>query len=174
MKHIFRTCKLLLLAMLAVPTAAMAAVNDDVSQQCLVITFPGDGASTTVAIALQDNPVVTLDNGNLVVVSANDTLSVPLSGVSYAFETRKAENPTTGINDIAVPGRTAEPQFAFANGTVSGLKAGAKITVYQIGGQVVKSIAADNEGKAELNLSNLPKGIFIIKTPTKSIKIINR
>lgn len=166
---------MLLLAVLAVPMTAAAAVNDDAAQPCLVITFPGDTATTTVAIALQDEPVITFDNGNLVVKSAADTLSVPLQGVKYGFETRKAFNPTTGISTITVPGAVSqEPQFAFGNGEVSGLRAGARVTVYQINGQMVSSAVADSEGKVSLNLGNLPKGIFIIKTPTKSIKIINR
>lgn len=173
-KHIFRTCRMLLLAMLAVPTAVMAADSETYDKQFLVINAAG---GTQVSIALEDVPVLSVSNDSLVVTSLGDNLIVPFSGTTYAIETRKVEKPshTTGISNIIAPNsKSAQPQFSLGNGTVSGLKAGAKVTIYQIGGQAVKTISADNEGKAELNITNLPAGIYIIKTPTQSFKIINR
>ena len=57
---------------------------------------------------------------------------------------------------------------------MSGLRAGDVVRIYRVNGTLVKAVKADAQGHAALELSQLPNGIFIIKTPTNSIKIINR
>ena len=63
---------------------------------------------------------------------------------------------------------------AFHNAQISGLKVGTHVTVFDINGKALNTLSADAEGKVQIDLSNLPRGIFILRTPTKSFKMVNR
>ena len=162
----------LALALLMLPLMASAAVSGTSRQQVLVIVTGSD----SLAFALDNEPVITYSDNSLVVRSLNDSLVAGLDGTSYFFEERVIDDyVTTAINNVALPGiSTPKPQMAFSSGTVSGLRPGDVVRVYRINGTLVKDIRADEQGRATLELSQLPNGIFIIKTPTSSIKIINR
>ena len=66
------------------------------------------------------------------------------------------------------------PQFSFNNAEVSGLKAGAKVAIYNLNGTQISSVTADGEGRVALDFSSLPKGVYILRTPTKSFKFMNK
>lgn len=174
MNSILKRCKglPLALALLMLPLMASASVSGTPKQQVLVIVTGSD----SIAFALTSEPVITYTGNSLVVKSLNDSLVAELSGTSYFIEERTIDtNVPTVINDVTLPGISApKPQLAFSSGTVSGLRAGDVVRVYRINGTLVKAIRADAQGQATLELSQLPNGIFIIKTPTNSIKIINR
>ena len=57
---------------------------------------------------------------------------------------------------------------------VSGLHAGDIVRVFHVNGTLVKTIKADAQGQATLELSQLPNGVYIIRTRNSSIKIMNR
>lgn len=162
-------CRTLLLALLSLPLAAQAAGSRAAERQYLVITSGTD----SVAFALHDEPVLSFTGGSLVVSSLADSLVVNMAGVSYFFETRRTpEAGTTGISTVGIP--DTQPRIAFAEGIVSGLKAGTSVQVYTSDGILVERVKADERGRAPLSLLQLPKGIYIIKTPATSIKFINR
>jgi hypothetical protein len=173
-ENLVKRCKglPLLLALLVFPLVASAAVSGTARQQVLVIVSGSD----SVAFALTDAPVITYEGNNLVVKSLGDSLVADLAGVRYFFEERSiADNTTTAINNVTLPGIGKEkPQMGFADGMVSGLRAGDVVRVYRINGTLVKTVKADTQGHAALELSQLPNGVYIIKTPNNSIKIINR
>lgn len=174
MNSFIKRCKglSLLLALLALPLMASAAVSNTSKQQVLVIVTGSD----SLVFALTNEPVITYSGNSLVVKSLNDSLVADLGGTTYYIEERTiADNVTTAINNVTLPGvNTVKPKLAFGNGTVSGLRAGDVVRIYRVNGTLVKAVKADAQGHAALELSQLPNGIFIIKTPTNSIKIINR
>lgn len=110
---------LLLAAMLVMPFTAKA-------QQYLVLT-QSDGS--TAEFALADNPVITLEDGNLVVTCGERQISTSLEGTSYAFS-----DTSTDIREVQ---NDSQPQSEVAFGQVafSGLKAGNRIVVYTIDGR---------------------------------------
>ena len=84
---------------------------------------------------------------------------------------------TAGINNL--PGKeagkeTATPSFSFHNAEVSGLKEGANVGIYGLNGRLISAVRADAAGHVTLNLSSLPKGIYILRTPTRSFKFVNQ
>ena len=90
----------------------------------------------------------------------------------YHFITKKV---TTGINHTpSLSDATAEPTFTPDDATFSGLKAGTRILVFTTNGQLVTTIQAAEDGTAKVNLSHLPRGIYILRAPGKSFKILNR
>ena len=148
---------LLLAAMLVMPFTAKA-------QQYLVLT-QSDGS--TAEFALADNPVITLEDGNLVVTCGERQISTSLEGTSYAFS-----DTSTDIREVQ---NDSQPQSEIAFGQVafSGLKAGNRIVVYTIDGRQMTSVAASADGRATIDLSALPRGIYVVKAPGKTIKVKN-
>lgn len=146
------------------------ADNATVTVQYLVVT-QNDGSVTKFALA--DVPVVSFDGDSIVVTAAGEVLKFDLIGVSgYAFS---EEDVTTGINSTTVDGSDAtKPSFKAGSAGFSGLKNGSTILVYTITGKAVTAVKADTEGNATVDLSQLPKGIYIIKTPGKSYMIVNK
>ncbi len=45
---------------------------------------------------------------------------------------------------------------------------------YNLNGTQISSVTADGEGRVALDLSSLPKGVYILRTPTKSFKFMNK
>lgn len=158
--------KLLLLAIAMLPLTAIA--QDTVERKYLIIE---QNEQTQAEFALADSPVITFRADSLVATCGSKELSLPLKGASYRFESRQV---STGISDIpnANPGNPSA--FAFSQGRIMGLKPGARVSVYTANGMKVSELAAGTDGTVSLSLGNLPTGVYIIKTPARNIKIVNR
>ena len=94
-------------------------------------------------------------------------MSTPLDGVSYSF----SEEPVA-IRQVESPS-TPDVSVAFGQAAFKGLKAGSRIAVYTIDGVMVTSIAADEAGEASVDISALPRGIYVVKAPNRTIKVRN-
>lgn len=166
MKKTRQLLRALMLGVVAMPLSA--AADSTIDTEFLILTENGE---KTAEFRLNDTPVLSFNGDSLVVVSSGDSLVVPVSGLSYHFETRQV---VTGIDDVpSVIGNGSEA-FAFSHGTVFGLKPGVKVSVYSTNGTKVSEVSAGTDGSADLRLGTLPKGIYIVKTPAKSLKLINR
>lgn len=124
-----------------------------------------DGTKTTFALA--DNPKLSCKNSELTVEAGSRTFTLSLSDVqNYQFSAEP-----TGIEEVMKDG-----SVKIENGSVvfSGLNAGGVVSVYLQDGRLLKDSKADVGGNAVVKLSNLPKGILIIHSNKKDIKIINR
>ena len=55
---------------------------------------------------------------------------------------------------------------------VNGLKAGAKVSVYDAGGSLMATTYSDADGRATVNVAGLGKGVFVVNTPDSSFKFI--
>lgn len=72
---------------------------------------------------------------------------------------------------------SASPVFRYENGTitVSGMKPGELINAVTVSGKMMSSVRADGNGCARINLSGMPKGVYVIATSGGvSCKIVNR
>lgn len=157
-----------LLVFLLTPSGLFASETDDIEVQYLVLE---QGESVT-EFELPNAPVITFSKDTLVVTCNGDTLLAPLAGVTeYRFVTKKV---STGIKDVVVPNSTQKPTIAFGKVSFAGLKSGSPVTVFSIDGRAVAIEKADADGNAVINLSSLPKGIFILHSAKQSIKIINK
>lgn len=153
------------------PMSALAQTSANTTYtdvQYLVVT---DTAGVEYEFALTDAPVITYSAANIIVTSNADTLSTALGDVKdYKFTSKKV---ATGIQNLPAVA-TDEPQFSFANASISGLKAGTRVAVYGINGVLVSSLTAGQDGNVSVDLGNLPSGIYILRTPSKSFKIVNK
>ncbi len=158
--------------MFSLPMSTNAQEERTVDVTYLVLT---ENSGAVSRFALSDSPEMSFSDGNLVVACQGDELTTSLADVKdYTFV---VEHVSTGINSIPVAeGAVAsqQPTFSFRDAKINGLKAGARVGIYSINGTLVSNINADAQGAASINLNNLPKGVYILRTPNKSFKIINR
>lgn len=124
-----------------------------------------DGTKTTFGLA--EEPKISFSNGELNIVSSSRTFSISLADVqNYVFS-----EESTGITEVIKDG-----SVKLENGFVvfNGLAAGSKVVAFMQDGKLVKESRADSNGLAVFDLSGLPKGILILQSNKRTIKIINR
>lgn len=139
---------------------------------CLVLT---ETNGTTTEFALESFPVITIEDNNLVITHNGNQLTTALTGVQdYHFIEKTVTTSISSVPSNDPKNESNTPQFSFSNAEVSGLKAGAKVAIYNLNGTQVSSVTADGEGRVALDFSSLPKGVYILRTPTKSFKFMNK
>jgi hypothetical protein len=157
-----KVVNLLALVALLLPLSAMAE-----SVQCLVLTESNGAVSK---FALTDAPVVTYSGSDMVVSCGDQTMTVGLEGLTLTFgemETTRIETVKDGVTE------SDRLQFSFGEASFEGLQPGALVNVYSIDGKMQTKVKADQDGRASVSLMSLPKGVYILRTPTKSFKIKN-
>lgn len=149
----------LLLAVFASFQLAQAAyTNDDL----IIETKDGN----TVAYHLNTRPVVTFELTDLVLTSTDVKVQYPVADVK---ELRFADG-TTAINDTKVGDIT----FSVSGDMISanGLENGSNLEVYSIDGKEIAKASVDATGKAQVNISDLGQGVYVVKAGKKSYKIL--
>ena len=117
--------------------------------------------------ALTDAPVLTFSGSDLVVTCAGSTLSTNMAGLKTSFE-----DVSLGIREIEGSDE-ARPSLAFGQATFEGLKPGATVAIYTLDGKTAGSTRADATGRASVSLAHLGRGVYILRTPSRSYKIKN-
>lgn len=142
----------------------------NVDVEYLVIELVDDSQSE---YALTDQPIISFKDNNIVIACRNDEISFDMQGVkNYHF--KKKSIPLSIKVVPASPDKTAEPSFSFSDATFSGLKPGTRIIVHSLDGKALRTFIAGADGTAKAELSGLPHGIYILRTPVKSFKVVNR
>ncbi len=125
-----------------------------------------NGCKTTITLAKQ--PIIEFEGNNLTVNSENVSFSIPIEDVD--FLNFQSEYTSVDFN------KKEEGRYAMANGHIvfSQLKKGSSVNVFSIEGKRVSSYSVDNLGYADIDFTTLGKGIYIVKSSTICIKIINK
>jgi hypothetical protein len=124
-----------------------------------------DGSQTV--IALQDKPVITCQGGELkVTVAGQEKVSASLGDVAkYYF----SDSPLN-IFEMA----DEKPRIEMGHLYVTRANAGESVRVYTTDGRIVGSYRISADGNADIDLTTLGKGLYIVKTAKASIKILNQ
>ena len=124
-----------------------------------------DGTQTV--IALQDKPIITCQSGELkVTVAGEEKVSASLGDVAkYYF----SDTPL-GIFEMT----EEKPRIEMGHLYVTRAKAGESVRVYTSDGRMVGSYRISADGNADIDLTTLGKGLYIVKTAKASIKILNK
>ena len=155
-----KVVRLLTLMAMLLPLAAWA---DTV--KCLVLT---EANGTVSKFALTDAPVVTYNGGDLIVSCSDQELTVSLEGLVWTF----GEMEATRIDEvIGKQDDNARPQFSLGEAKFEGLQPGSMVRVYSLDGKALSTVKADGDGRVSVSLGNLPKGVYLLRTPTRSFKI---
>lgn len=153
--------KLKFYLMLLVMLMATSAKADSVKYLVL-----NSGGEETV-IALADEPVMTIEESILkVTVAGEEKLSADLSqGLSYKF---LAEDPTA-IQEVL---NKETSRLELGHVYIAHAKAGETVRVFTVDGKLVASQRINGEGTADIDLTTLGKGLYIVKSAKTSIKVI--
>ena len=163
---------LIALALSYIPLSGFAQTVQKKMITCLVLT---ETNGTTTEFALESFPVITIEGNNLVITHNGNQLTTALTGVQdYHFIEKKVTTSISSVPSNDPKNESNTPQFSFSNAEVSGLKAGARVAIYNLNGTQISSVTADGEGRVALDFSSLPKGVYILRTPTKSFKFMNK
>ena len=163
---------LIALALSFIPLCGFAQTVQEKMITCLVLT---ETNGTKTEFALESFPVITIEGNNLVITHNGNQLTTALTGVQdYQFIEKKVTTSISSVPSNDPKNESNTPQFSFSNAEVSGLKAGARVTIYNLNGTQISSVTADGEGRVALDFSSLPKGVYILRTPTKSFKFMNK
>ena len=126
------------------------------------------GGEETV-IALADEPVMTINEGILkVTVAGEEKLSADLSqGLSY----KSAEADPTAIQEVLneESSRLEQGHVYFAHA-----REGEMVRVFTLDGKLVATKRISGEGTADIDLTTLGKGLYIVKSAKTSIKVMNK
>jgi len=152
----------LLLALLFIFLTGVKAAD----VQYLVVSLT-DG--TKAEMALADEPVITFAGDELkVTVAGVEKVAASMSEVvDYHFTTTP-----TGIEQVK--DEKSSSRFAYGHVYISNAKKGDVMRVYATDGRLVISERVSDNGTADINLNELGKGIYIIKSSKSSIKVINQ
>ena len=163
---------LIALALSFIPLSGFTQTVQKKMITCLVLT---ETNGTTTEFALESFPVITIEDNNLVITHNGNQLTTALTGVQdYHFIEKTVTTSISSVPSNDPKNESNTPQFSFSNAEVSGLKAGAKVAIYNLNGTQISSVTADGEGRVALDFSSLPKGVYILRTPTKSFKFMNK
>ena len=163
---------LIALALSFIPLSGFAQTVQEKIITYLVLT---ETNGTKTEFALNSYPVITIEANDLVITCEGKKLSTALTGVQdYHFIEKKVTTSISSVPANDPKGETTTPSFSFNNAEVSGLKAGARVVIYNLNGTQISSVTADGEGRVTLDLSSLPKGVYILRTPTKNFKFMNK
>ena len=124
-----------------------------------------DGTQTV--IALQDKPIITCQSGELkVTVAGEEKVSASLGDVAkYYF----SDTPLS-ISEMKVE----KPRIEMGHLYIAHAKAGDAVRVYTTDGRMMGTYRIAADGSADIDLTTLGKGLYIVKTAKASIKILNQ
>ena len=150
-----------LFLLLTVLLAATVAKADDMVLQVLL----SDGQ--VVSINLNEEPRTTYQDGNLVITSSKNTVTYPLEKVRrFTYVT------ATGIDTPKMLGAS------FSNDgetlTFNGLKPHTKIYLYNVAGQLLKTIDNGDQSQIIISASHMPFGVYVVKVNGGTFKITKR
>lgn len=152
------------------PGSAMADDTTTVDVHQLVVELKAGGNYT---FNLDTAPKVSFEQENLVVTVGEDRMEMALSDVKdYHFAIKKVDTgiEKTGKEDVY----DTSAHFRITQTDIQGLAPGETVTVYTMDGKLVARAKADANGTAQIAMQQLSQGVFILKTSSKSIKLINR
>lgn len=154
--------KLKFYLMLLVMLMATSAKADNVKYLVL-----NSGGEETV-IALADAPVMTINEGTLkVTVAGVEKLSADLSqGLTYSFS-----ETATSIQEIL---NNESSRLEQGHVYIAHAREGETVRVFTIDGKLVASQRINSEGTADIDLTTLGKGLYIVKSAKTSIKVMNK
>ena len=132
--------------------AGLSAVRAEEAR--LIITTTN---GTVAQFLIADSPVITYQDNLLTVTGGGSEISVEADAVG-SFDFVPSED--TGVSIITADGSM-----------FSGLKPGDPVLVYTADGKLAASFKADESTSVSVDLSPLPAGIYIVRTPGASFKI---
>ena len=147
-----------LLLSILFPTVAKA---DDLVLQ----VWQADGK--VMNISLNEQPVTTYSDGQLIIRTTKTTVTFPLEQVvKYTYaDASGISSPESVGSKMSADGETI---------TFTGLKANTPVYLYTVAGQLVNTVIATGQSKTVVSVSKFPVGVYVVKANDMTFKITKR
>ena len=150
-----------LFSLLAIAVTMAAQADDRVLK-----VWQADGQVLTISLA--DEPRTTYSDGNLIITSSKTSVTLPLERVRrYTYE-----SVASGIDEAkavhAAFSRDGETL------TLTGLKPGTAIYLYNVAGQLLRTLDSGTQPEVVVSVSHLPAGVYVVKANDVTYKITKR
>ena len=149
--------RLLLMLFLSVNVALARSANVE------YLTFTTVSGSPVV-VALAEHPVITYTGNTVHIQTGSTTIDVSVASITNIFFSKAV---STGIAEKLA----AMPQMREGAVFFEQLPPGSAVTVHALNGAQVSETNADAQGQADVNIAQLPAGVYIIKSVSQTIKI---
>ncbi len=147
------------------PDEPQPPVDDNMRTAFIVLMKDG----STQTYRLTDRPVITIQDRQLHIQSEVGDVLIPVDNIiRYTFE----RYDLTGVMDL----REEEPEMKYRNSelVVTGLKVGTNVDIYDLSGKLVRHLESRRNGSYRLSLSDLSKGVYVVKVNQTTLKILKR
>ena len=150
-----------LFSLLAIAVTMAAQADDRVLK-----VWQADGQVLTISLA--DEPRTTYSDGNLIITSSKTSVTLPLERVRrYTYE-----SVASGIDEAKAV------HVAFSRDgetlTLAGLKPGTAIYLYNVAGQLLRTLDSGTQPEVVVSVSQLPAGVYVVKANDVTYKITKR
>ncbi len=135
------------------------------AQKELVVMLKG-GNKTVFTLA--SSPVITVSGDEMTVKSDIMQIVFRLEEMDYY----SFSDTETAIHDVSKD--KGNVRYTDENVFLYGLDSAEGVSVYTINGKIIETTVADSQGTAQLHLTSMPKGSYIIKSKTHSFKILKK
>lgn len=121
-----------------------------------------------LVINLSDEPRTTYSNGNLMITSKQSSVTLPLERVRrYTYV--DVANGIDELKDVrAAISKNGETL------TLTGLKSGTEVMLYNTAGQLLRHLTADGQSSLIVSVATLPTGVYVVKVKDVTYKITKR
>ena len=143
----------------------LAVVHPVMAEDLLLQIWQTDGQVTT--INLNEEPVTTYSEGNLIITTTKAVITYPLEKVAkYTYVS------TEGIETIDA----MNTKFSLDGETLyfSGLKQGTEIAVYASSGQMMRKVKTGRLNSTTVSVSGFAPGMYLVKVNGLTYKITKR
>ena len=140
---------------------SQAAMADDLVLQ----VWQADGK--VMNINLNEQPVTTYSDGQLIITTTKTTVTFPLEQVvkyTYTYATGISSPEAVG-SKMSADGESI---------TFTGLKANTPVYLYTVAGQLVNTVTATGQSKTTVSVSGFPVGVYVVKANGVTFKITKR
>ena len=120
-----------------------------------------------VIISLAEKPVITFTDNTLHIVTEATEVDIPVADITGG--TFVEDDPSAIKDPDLVKAMMSAGRVCF-----SGLEPFSTVNVYNVNGQLLKKQTAGNDGTVVIDLSNQPKGCYVVRSATQTIKVTNK
>jgi hypothetical protein len=138
----------------------------------MVITMNGNGNMRTI-LPLADTPTL-LVQGDLLEVQTAAVNMGNINKNAVKHITYSDTDEWQGIADAKVSGVAVSPRATTATVTITGLNVEADITLYNAAGKACNAAIARQTDMAIVDMTTLPKGIYILTINKESFKLVKK
>lgn len=146
--------------------SAFAASAQDTGEYFLVVNT-NDG--TVVKFAFEDCPTATFEGEEMVITNEFQEESIRFN--MSDIESLKVEGNNTSVDNIA-DGQLLTVAVTRQSVSVSGLKEGATVNIYDLSGRIVASATAGSDGSVVIAVDGIGTGVFVASMPGNTFKFI--